>query len=81
MKLQKPEKFMFQLKTKVLVSAGGDVVKAHLDSRRRSVGVDEQQRRRPLAAEQEVKCVVVSHGSHMQQVTTRGRKGGAGVQH
>ena len=52
-----------------------------LHSRRRRVGVDEQQRWRPLAAEQEVQRVVESHGSHMQQVATRRRGGGpAGVQ-
>lgn len=44
--------------------------------------MDEQQRRRPQAAEQEVKRVVVSHGSNVQQVTTvRWRGGGARVQH
>lgn len=41
-------------------------VGSDLDSRRRSVGVNEQQRRRPQAAEQEVKRVVVSQGSNVQ---------------
>lgn len=40
----------------------------HLESRRSRVGVDEQQGWCPLATEQEVKRVVLSHGSHVQQV-------------
>lgn len=45
----------------------------HLDHRRSSVGVNKQQRGRPLTAEQEVKRVIVSYGSHVQKVTARGR--------
>lgn len=42
--------------------------------------MDEQQRRRPLAAEQEVQRVVVSHGSHVQQFATGRRERRSGVQ-
>lgn len=55
-------------------------IKTDPDSRSCSVGVDEQQRWRPLAAEQEVQRVVVSHGSHMQQVAASWWRGRAGVQ-
>lgn len=58
----------------------GSTTDTHLDMRCSGVGVDEQQRRRPLAAEQEVKRVIVSHGSHVEQVAPWRRGGGAGVQ-
>lgn len=70
----------FMLSTQKHLNSTLSSTKTNLDSRGRSVGVDEQQRRRPLAAEQEVKRVVVSHSSHVQQVTTKRRRGGARVQ-
>lgn len=42
--------------------------------------MDQEQRRRPLVAEQEVQCVVVSDRPQVQQLTLRGRCEGARVQ-